>query len=230
MKNLFLILFWIPSLLSTAQDWSPFVKGQKANYGIPQNSNSYVVDVFEWDSIVPRGNSELWIYNSSFNLDTCIQKGLDSYIIGNSVTTSIAIDSILNTPDSSSFYFDGGGISTFKPKTEIGDSWTISGINFTDLNITCIDKYDTVIFGTDDSVKVYQIESVIFDNKPFVLSKNHGFISFPDLFTYEHEVRELMGYQNDNLHVGYTQPEFKDYFHLNAGDILFWEDIQGFMS
>jgi hypothetical protein len=78
-------------------------------------------------------------------------------------------------------------------------------------------------------VKIFNCSPAPYDKIQFILSKHFGFIQLLPfgVFIYSQglpkdHVFKLIGFKNDTIKKGYQQPQFKDYFHLHQGDILYW--------
>lgn len=118
----------------------------------------------------------------------------------------------------------------FKPYCRESDSWESNG-----KKIECSGTGVSSIFGVTDSIKTFKIYYTTHRTEAIILSKNFGLINFsPIEFSTQWwkpgdgpfiDSYELIGFSNKTMTKGYRQPNFSDYFHLNAGDVLFWEGI-----
>ncbi|MDP3912277.1 MAG: T9SS type A sorting domain-containing protein [Bacteroidota bacterium] len=230
-QNFLSVLFLITSQLAFSQSWNPFPKNQNS-YFKQQNETSIKVESFLMDSTKSIGNLQLLYFNAKSELeDVCNfnlrQTANKMYWAKN----SNKIDSLLMTGDSLLFIssFDSKlDTFIFKPFCKLNESWVINGIT-----IRCTEVGMMDIFGEPDSIKTFKCSGTGFDSVEFILSKSYGFTKFLPfsafhyysiLYYQQPQYFELIGYSKNSISKGYVQPDFNDYFHLNAGDILYWCD------
>ncbi|MBN1926644.1 MAG: T9SS type A sorting domain-containing protein [Prolixibacteraceae bacterium] len=234
------ILFFACFQIVNGQPWHPFPGDQISYYKHP---------VLDYDSkeilLVERYcNDSLWIeseqqyvhYLSGSTLrNECFWDNEESWILNNFWFSNqygdIKLDHFVNMGDSmmlAIYYYPGHetwGKIVFKPWVKAGESWVTNG-----RKIKCTAAGVKTILGIQDSVKYFDCELADNTKSILILSKNYGLIKFMPFklilntnFEYKSNI-ELIGFKNETQQTGYQLPEFSDYFHLNAGDVLFWED------
>jgi len=232
MKRKLLFFIWILIVnIGFSQDWNPFVLNQNSYYK-QQYDNSAKVENFLLDSTLTIDNTEILYFNAKSDFKSeCYNniKKESEYL--DWLKNPNKIDSLIKVNDSLLFVSDyPSELDTFifKPYAKINDSWITNGITIKCSELGVID-----IFSNQDSIKTYTCTGNGFDGIEFILSKNYGFIKFIPLneFLYHSSSSdfppffELIGYSNETTSIGYKQPDFSDYFHLNASDMLFWKDV-----
>ncbi len=154
------------NLVAQSQDWMPFVKNQKSYYGIQTSDSTYKVDCFYWDSTVVRSDNELLVFDAEVKLSNCIDNlpygDQQAYLV---YKNEDVLDSLILTGDTVYCLFESDSV-IFKPYVNVGDSWVSNGIT-----IACSRKYDTIIFGVSDSVKVFNCTGHGFNGEEYLLSK-----------------------------------------------------------
>ncbi|MDA3818737.1 MAG: T9SS type A sorting domain-containing protein [Prolixibacteraceae bacterium] len=231
MKIKLTILFLILSAnIGFSQDWNPFVLNQNS-YFKQQYNDSAKVENFLLDSILIINGTEILFFNAISELNPdCYKNIKEDYENIGWLRNPNKIDSLIKINDSLLFvanYPNELDTFIFKPYAKLNDSWVTNGIS-----ITCTRLGVTTILGNQDSIKIYTCTGNGYDGIEFKLSKNYGFIKFLPLNEFLfHSISsdfppylELIGYSNGITSVGYTQPDFNDYFHLSEGDMLFWRD------
>jgi len=226
MKRVLLILiFSVAAQFHLSAQWDLFVPNQFSTY----LWNETQVHYFKPDSLKPTEHGYIQYFNRKSGLpDDCWDE-----LVNNEYSYSLEIcdfyipDSMIVRNDTVWFhfkYYDDKDSLFFLPKIEIGESFVSNS-----LTITCTDKYLGQVFGVEDSVKVFTIQTSPFQGKTFELSKSYGLLKnlpFADLAyhnTYSLYYQRLAGYRTLNDEKGYNQPDFEDYFHLSVGDTLVWE-------
>lgn len=213
-----------------SQDWELFVKDQNSYYK-QQYNNSAKVENFLFDSILVKGDFKIMYFNAKSSLkDECYKEIKQKIYYDYWFKNSNKIDSLIQNDDSILFisdYYSKIDTFLFKPYIKLNDTWITNGITIKCSNLGIMD-----IFGEQDSVKTFVCNGNNFDNIKFILSKRHGlieFLPFNEIIFHSNISNfspyfELIGFNNGETSRGYTQPEFNDYFHLKAGDILYWKD------
>lgn len=229
MKMKFLIFFLIATInIGFSQDWNPFVFNQNSYYK-QEHIGTIKVENFLLDSILSQGDEEVSYFNTQFDIKSeCYPELNDNLKTFHYLYEENRIHSLIKRNDSIIFMiptFSGVDSFIFMPYAQLNDSWISNGIT---IRCTALEALD--IFGIQDSVKTFTCTGKGYDGIEFILSKNHGFIKFRPIFTFlfnpasPSPYYELIGFTNENVSVGYKQPDFSDYFHLSPGDVLFWEN------
>lgn len=226
------ILFLVTGQLAFSQSWNPFPKDQYS-YFRQQDETSTKVESFLMDSTKNIGNLQFLYFNAKSELkDACNSSLRKTYDKMGWAKNSNKIDSLVMTGDSLLFissYDSKLDTFIFKPFCKLSESWLINGIT-----IKCAELGVMDIFGEPDSIKTFQCSGSGFNSIEFILSKSHGFIKFLPLNAFHYfamlydqlaQPFDLIGYRKNGISKGYAQPDFNDYFHLSAGDILYWRVI-----
>ena len=250
MKKLLLSFLLCSWFIGYAQDWNPFPLGQKSFYNIYKNDTT--IHVLHVDTIFNRGSFQTMFFNyNDENYAGCYENVYFNPSFGLFSTTNqqfyrVKPDSITLKNDSMLIYFASANPQyhdsiLFLAKSNIGTSWfstiNLAGTNFNKLQFTCDSIYfDTIVGNTIDSLKVISVQaydntnpvSSIFDNQKIILSKNYG---FKTMIVFSGELNtpaRLIGFSTTINQEGFNYPDFTEYFHLNAGDVVIWrEDFQG---
>lgn len=242
MKKIILSLLLCSSLVCFAQNWQPFPLGQKsyfvhnnvAGYG---NSTDTLLNEFYVDSLRDYGTSQTLYFNfTTPNIGNCYSTIISSGGYPNyfyySIHDNERPDSITVTNNEYTFYSYDYQLNpqnnfVFKPLTQKDSSWTFAstGSGFNQLKITCDSIYYDVILGaTSDSVKLFSVQALnngvpvydVINQDKYLISKNYGFKKFKNF--------PLKGIKTSLVQEGFNPPVFEDYFHLNIGDVLIWEE------
>ncbi len=228
MKSFFLFLSLVLSFqFSYAQSWRPFILGQKSYYKLELNDVTEI-ETFKLDSTRQYGDSII----SYFNYKSDIKQEYYDLLIRYPELTygninPNRIDSIISCGGVDIMYLTtiyGSPIDSFifKSNAKVNESWITNGL---EIKCTAFDTYN--ILGIVDSVKIFSCGSY-----EFILSKHFGFVKFFELNGILNPLTgddgypnqyEIIGYVFDTISVGYKQPGFKDYFHLQKGDVLYWK-------
>ena len=243
MKKLLLSFLLCSSFISFAQDWNPFPLGQKSyflHHNIYYESGYFnlldtVLNEFCVDSIRDYGSSQTMYFNfTTPNIGDCYSTIINnpSYIFYQSFHDNERPDSITVINNEYTFYFydhyfNPQNTFLFKPITQKDSSWifTYSGSGFNQLKITCDSIYYDNFYGTiSDSLKLFSVQALnngtpvsdAINQDKYILSRNHGFKSFKNF--------PLLGIKTNTIQEGFSAPVFEDYFHLNIGDVLIWEE------
>jgi hypothetical protein len=230
MKTKFtLILLILTAHAGFSQDWNLFVLGRNSYYK-QQYDDSAKVENFLLDSVLSTGHTEISYFNSKSTLKPDCYHNIKQEFEDFGWLNPNKIDRLIKVNDSVLFtvrYPDEQDTFIFKPYAKLNDSWSTNGVTISCSALGVLD-----IFGNQDSVKTYTCAGNGYDGIEFILSKNHGFIKFLPLneFLYHSTSSdfppcfELIGFSDGMTSKGYTQPDFSDYFHLHAGDLLYWRD------
>ncbi len=227
MKRLiFSLLLVLNAFSGFSQNWNPFVEDQLSYYKQLNFDQSYTIKNIIMDSVVTTNTETKWYFDSkSILLGKCKKQLSETYLYDSDYYRYIEFDSLIKRNDSVLFihgYEAEPDTFLFKPWAKVNESWTTHD----GTSIECISKGVQDVFGQTDSIKTFSVTNSLIGDKEFVLSKNYGFIRFVPFVVYmgssiSSEDYELAGYENARIEKGFTKPEFKDYFHLNAGDVVY---------
>lgn len=229
--RIYLVAFCLQliAVTTSSQNWNLFVLDQNSYY--KQQYDDYAkVENFLLDSTLVGADKEVSYFNSKLNLSTDCDIDLKEVIdkrVG--YLNDHKIDSLIKVGSSISLITSQSNeLNTFlfKPHAKLNDSWVTNGIT---IKCSALEVQD--VFGKQDSIKKFTCRNKGYDRIAFILSKTYGFLKFlpiNEFFASKITLPyfELIGYSKDSLRVGYTQPKFSDYFHLKAGDMLFWEETR----
>lgn len=230
-KDIVLAIAILFGLSGSAQDWQLFNINQLSYYQ-QHYDKSIKVETFLFDSVFNNNGIDYLYFNSKsdfFNdCYTILKKEYESYYW---IKNPDKIDSLIIINDTVFFIMNYASVLDtfiFKPYCNVGDSWITNSIK-----IECTEKNSTCIFDILDSIKIFRCLDSPYDTIEFILSKSFGLIKFLPFKEFFHkDVRtdfdpyfEFIGFNKEGVSKGYTQPDFSDYFHLSAGDILFWRDF-----
>ncbi|MBI2279205.1 MAG: T9SS type A sorting domain-containing protein [Bacteroidetes bacterium] len=238
MKKLLLSFLICSSLLNFAQDWNPFRLGQKSYFMHDNIQGFYSTDTlmneFCVDSLRDYGSSQTMYFNfTTPNIGNCYSTIISSnfnflyYFHDNERPDSITVSNSEYTFYFYDYYLTFQNTFVFKPLIQKDSSWifTYNGNGFNQLKITCDSIFYDTFFGTiSDSIKIFSVQALnngipvsdVINQDKYFLSKNHGFKSFKNF--------PLMGIKNNTEQEGFSPPVFEDYYHLNIGDVIIWEE------
>ncbi len=232
MKREFILIFLCSLLLpASSQDWNLFVKNQPGYYRQQAGITSTIED-FIWDSsYMKEPNSLVMLFNAKSELnDLCNSVLMEEIEYFDWLQNPEKIKCLIRNGDSVLYicdHYSKQDTFIFKPFSKPGDSWQTNGIL-----VECDSAGSMNLFGTNDSIKNFKFSGSGFDTIDFVLSKSHGLVSFlPFNVFFHHSVAngfppyfELIGYSSEDQSHGYKRPDFSDFFHLSAGDLLYWRN------
>lgn len=248
MKKLLLSFLLCSWFIGFAQDWNPFPLGQKSYFMHNNVTNYYfssdtLINEFCVDSLRDYGSSQTMYFNfTTPNVGNCYSTIIsNNYNFNHSIHDNERPDSITVSNNEYTFYFYGYYLEfqntfVFKPLTQNDSSWIFpyTGSGFNQLKITCDSIYFDNFYGTiSDSLKLFSVQALnngtpvsdVINQNKYILSKNYGFKSFKNF--------PLIGIKTNTLQDGFVPPVFDDYFHLNIGDVLIWQeqfDTQDFIN
>jgi len=232
MKYIYTITFLLLHIGLSAQNWSLFNLNQKSYY---QQENS--IETINLDSIKIVGETETHYFNRKLGLsDECYQSILENTFIADSnlpgTHYNLQPDSLCLRSDTVFIiiedYFETDTF-IFKPHINVGESWFTTN---SQTKISCVSAEFQEVLGVQDSVKTFSVLEGEYSGATYVLSKSFGlvsFIPFQELKISNGNFNslpfKLLGYKTDSESVGYSEPGFEDYFHLQAGDVQFFKEF-----
>lgn len=223
------IITLIFTMTCFGNNWELFPLNQRSVYQINLTGKEPVFEVFEKDSLYEKNGQLIFSFNSKIHSEVCIEECSDENYPNHYSSSILCLKSGFSISDSTIITFEDKSF-LFIPEAKINDTWHIPG---TSLSIRCDSACMKTIYNETDSVKYFsilqpQINNPSLDMAKIVLSKRFGlleFVPFPQLlFEPESEMARatLVGFETNINKGGFTIPEFQDFFHLSAGDVLFW--------
>lgn len=225
-KMCWFIFIFLISSAAYSQNWSLFPPTQKSLY-----SNFHGYEDIRIDSILIQGDTSTLFFNDRVRNGNCLIDSNMNFVFwgGYFLLPKTAIV----TPKLTTFHCIRNGIQVqfdFKQHSTVGETWAIAQTN---LNLKCESIDTRTIFGVVDSIKYFNVYTV---GNPFpiveyeyILSKNFGLIQFTSInqLAFEDTVglrkSNLLGFRMSNISKGFVVPDFNDFFHLHASDVLVWK-------
>ncbi|MEX0967306.1 MAG: T9SS type A sorting domain-containing protein [Bacteroidia bacterium] len=204
------------SLFSSAvicQDWSPFPLGAVMHFS---SGNQY--QKVYLDSSKMSGDTIFYFYSNTLVFsDTCIID-LDTIPLGAMNRPIVAEYSVLGDT-----VFAGISKTKFLPFSGKNETWEDDNYSFKVIELT-----EEVILGQLDSIKYFTITNKgTKSTDTFRLSKHFGCLELmPFLQTPLVQMMppgKLIGYEDDNVQLGFRDLEFQEYFQFSEGDVFFYE-------
>lgn len=228
-KSLVIILILlICQFVTLAQHWNLFPKGQYALFELTFSSHPSVIERVAKDSTRLVNDSLIGYFNAKIINESECTINYNLKKIYDRVPNYLHVDSTGEKNNWQYFnYYISNNFSNnnyqfkFNPLAKVKESWKINDR----ITFTCDSASQRMLFGQLDSVKYF---SNSINPVPFVLSKTFGLIEFAPfgqlLDANESDVGRviLIGYEKEGMKKGYTVPDFSDFFHLNAGDVVIW--------
>jgi len=207
MKLNFTLFAILLNLASIAQDWTPFPYNQKTWFEF-SNATHQAVSQYYSDSLLLQGDSTHYYYHLKYINDrisgadasgvysSCLN---EPAIVGSTEVGKTWLDyyeskvmdfiSIKNpyTEINGSYFYKGNLV--FNPNLKLDESIAITSDSYTgfdEVQIKCVEIKQMDVLGELDSVKIFSLQSYAndgpvesdFNNSQYILSKNHGFITF----------------------------------------------------
>ena len=213
MKNniYFFILLFTIGLSVSAQSWKPFYKSDTVNFKF---NNSNIVSNTIWvDSAKVVGSDSVFYLNRIFiNCDTCIH--IPGYL---NCDTCFALDNqpqflqrTIIKKENGRYLLNDTSNLEIRTKAQLNDSWMFDAANSISAQVVEVSLQS--VFGVNDSVKTIKLSN----NDTIKLSKNFGFIQYPNLYGVGNYC--IAGIENRNL--GEHVPDFWNIFNFNVGDVF----------
>lgn len=237
----FVFLLGLLPLLALGQDWHPFVEGKKYTWS-QVDGGQRILESVEVETSSYQDSNTLFLHSikcEEWDTTTTLDfYGMNQYD---------PFSQIVNYDKPAIVTWEGDQVSIFdfnqesknwwkfefRPFVHEGDIWETNGFEF-----KCESESVDFVFGELDSIKTYRCLTTPYDTIEFILSKSHGFVQYSPLRNFHEtgltEPRPyfmLWGTHDPQGVLGYRQPQFEDYFHLNVDDVLVWrEKRQGYIS
>ena len=244
MKKLYALpLALICAFPAQAGVWDLFPLGQRS-YFADLSQTPVAVDLSLMDSIRPDGADTKLYFKKKLGLEIigeCPSELIQQLPwLGN----SFMIDSLVERDDTVIFASQFSVTPFyFLPKAAVGQSWMVTSTysynTYDQITITCTGIEQRTFLGVTDSVKTFALAAngtaagqTPISEFQIALSKEHGLIEFIPFaqFLYHPAYTDfrsfkLISIESAGIIQGYRQPDFQDYFHLSAGDVLVWRSI-----
>jgi len=211
-------------LHAKSQNWDLFPIHQYSMFEISFNNQPSSIERIIKDSISVYKDSTLFYFNSKWNSNAKCSSVIDNKNLADEYSISyLKLDSCVEINYWHYYYsFNNGGVKfKFNGHAKLNESWIASG----NIIIKCDSVTQKLIFGQLDSVKYFSNSKV---NSLFVLSKTYGLLEFAPFGqliyadSYDIGKASLIGFDHFGVKIGTNIPEFKDFFHLKTGDVVFW--------
>jgi hypothetical protein len=208
-----------------ADYWHPFVPNKTMYFQQETSDSSAVINSFRLDSIQNDYYSKTLLFNYHRPWTDSCGDSISKALKMNIYYEDHSFDSLTYDYQERMINYDEDGNEfVINRLAKLNDKWESINNTFT------ITAFDTMtIFDELDSVKTINITNSNADlDVEFILSKNHGFIKW---YPFWHLINQ---YSNNNFKayeligfdtLGYQQPTLQDYFNLNAGDVIYWENF-----
>lgn len=227
-KNCWLFLLFFISTTSYSQNWDLFPPTQKSLY-----SNFHGYEDIRIDSILIQGDTSTLFFNDRVRNGNCLSDPNMNFAFWGGYF--LVPKSAIVTPKLTTFHCIKNGIPmqfVFKQRAAIGETWPIAQTN---LYFKCESIVKGNVFGDTDSLKYFNVYEIgkpnpIYEYK-FILSKNYGLIQFASISqlafsdTIGLQKSTLLGFRKSGVNKGFVVPDFNDFFHLHAGDVLIWKHL-----
>ena len=216
-KSLFFCLVLIiGSSVSFAQNWKPLNLTDKYNFQF--SDSAYISNTLWIDSVnVENGDSAFHLNRIVIICDTCTLP-VPWYPPNKLANQGQFLQKKMIQKSDGSFHFEGNRNFIIHTQKGIGETWNFDTLN--DISAQISDKNQISIFGQIDSSMTISLSN----GDSILLSKNHGFIEFPQLDSLKNF--ELVGIEGRDL--GELVPDFWDIFDFESGDVfqhLIWESF-----
>jgi hypothetical protein len=211
MKNSYFLLLALLSSWSFGQNWS--LLDENKTYFYKHIDSLYITNTIKIDSTTNSALDSVFHIHTTIKIcDTCTV--IPSDAVGGVVYHAYSPEIFGNTPTynvSSNDYELSDG--TIKQHASLSDSW-IFNVSLS-INATVVDKYETTLFGSLDSVKVIELSTL----DTILVSKNHGIIRYPD-FENAGKYFLLSGYHEGQNSFGEYLPNMWRIYDFNVGDVF----------
>ncbi|MBK6950532.1 MAG: T9SS type A sorting domain-containing protein [Crocinitomicaceae bacterium] len=209
MKYIYSLILVTISSISIAQNWN-LIDANKT-YFYKHSDSLYITNTIKVDNTEISGSDTTYSLHTTIKVcDTCTL--IPSYAVGGILYHAFWPELFGLSPSFSGstneFIFQDG---TIKHKAELSDSWVFHTTSA--INATVVDKYETTLFGSLDSVKVIELSTL----DTIIISKNHGIIRYPD-FENAGKYFLQVGYHEGLNSFGEYLPNARTIYDFAAGD------------
>jgi hypothetical protein len=218
MKKLYFLFTAILVANVALADWDPFPLNQRSYYAFYYQPDTTIIS-FSMDTIVQRTGYQALFFNRKYyghKHDTCYTSmvNTDGPLSPPGFNLNYEFDSLLLSGDTLFYTLHTGNPYYILLKPTIGQAWP-----FYNYTLTCSLETVMQFCGISDSVKLYSG----IPGATIVLSKNHGFVTYPEFTSGTPTLRTLTGFSDQSGAYGFLQPTYLDFFPYQPGDILHWE-------
>lgn len=240
---LIVILNFFNAVQLHAANWDLFPLNQKSWF-INRNVNPHEISTYVMDSVFSNGISTSYDFFRNEpvkGIGNCSITAIDFSAIGG-LNTEYPVDSLLFQNNTTYYYsYFSSNPFYFKQLAQPGDNWNIISTDpnndYDTINVICTSIQLQTFMGITDSIKTFVLipygssaGQIPVSNFQIKLSKNYGLLEFVpfELFLVHPSYinfysLELTALETNGVVYGYQTPQFSDYFHLSAGDVLLWK-------
>jgi hypothetical protein len=215
MKKIGTIFLILVAFSASSQNWN--LVDENKTYFYKHIDSLYITNTIKIDSTTNSALDSVFHIHTTIKIcDTCTV--IPSDAVGGVVYHAYSPEIFGNTPtynvSSNDYEFSDG---TIKQHAALSDSWIFSAS--LSINATVVDKYETTLFGSLDSVKVIELSSL----DTIIISKNHGVIRYPD-FENAGKYFLLGGYHEGQNSFGEYLPNMWRIYDFNVGDEFYFNN------
>ncbi len=225
-RLLFFLLLFLISASTFSQNWDLFVPSQKSLY-----SNYFGYEDIRIDSTLIQGGTSTFIFNDRIRNGKCLSDSNRNFAFYGGYFLVPKTSAVSN--NQTKFFCTRGNLTSeliFKQHASIGDTWPIAQTN---LYFKCRSISYGNVFGESDSLKYFDVYEIGHQNPikeyEFILSKKIGLLQFASITrlafadTIGLRSSSLLGFRKNSINKGFIVPDFNDFFHLHAADVLVWK-------
>jgi hypothetical protein len=211
MKNIVTVLLILVALSANSQNWK--LLDENKTYFYKHSDSLLITNTIKIDSTVNSVLDSVFHIHTTIKIcDTCTV--IPSEAVGGVLYHAYAPEIFGTTPtynvSSNDYEFSDG---TIKPHAALSDSWIFNAS--LSINATVVDKYETTLFGSLDSVKVIELSTL----DTIIISKNRGVIRYPD-FENPGKYFLLCGFHEGQNSFGEYLPNMWRIYDFNVGDVF----------
>lgn len=211
MKYSYIILLVIFSSLSFGQNWK--LLDENKTYFYKHSDSLLITNTIKIDSTINSSLDSVFHIHTTIKVcDTCTVIPIEA--VGGVLYHAYSPEIFGNTPtyhvSTNDYQFSDGII---KQHAVLSASWVFN--TSLSINATVVDKYETTLFGSLDSVKVIELSTL----DTILISKNHGVIRYPD-FENTGTYFLLCGLHAGQNSYGEYLPNMWRIYDFNVGDVF----------
>ncbi len=211
MKKIATLLLILVALSAASQNWK--LLDENKTYFYKHSDSLLITNTIKIDSTVNSVLDSVFHIHATIKIcDTCTI--IPSDAVGGVLYHAYASEIFGNTPtykvSSNDYQFSDGII---KQDAELSDTWIFNPS--LSINATVVDKYETTLFGSLDSIKVIELSTL----DTILISKNHGVIRYPD-FENAGKYFLLCGFHEGQNSFGEYLPNMWRIYNFNVGDVF----------
>lgn len=210
-------LTFIPVGISYGQNWE--LLNADKTYFYRYSDSVHITNTIQIDSLTWIGTDTIYHLHSRLKLcDTCTiipSSSIDGNLYHAYWPELFGHSPYLNVT-ANQYHFSDGIINH---KAEVMSSWTFNTTS--GIAATVVDKYETIQFGMNDSVKVIELAT----GDTIIISKYFGVLRYPD-FENSGKYYQLVGYHHGQNSVGEFLPNMYSLYNYNPGDVFCYQNTR----